>query len=106
MICGKMTFDDIAAKITKEMIPSNAASSSTIQMIDLLDKYKENALLNAILDTPMHLQINNSSQYDPTEMICMESKDRVITEITIYDYLSLFMTNCLTESSLFMMNWF
>ena len=66
MICGKMIFDDIAAKIIKEMIPINAASSSPIQMIDLLDKFKENASINAILDTPMHLQIINASQWDPT----------------------------------------
>ena len=88
MICGKMKFDDIATKITKEMIPINAASSSTIQMIELLDKCNDNASVNTILDTSMYLQIINSSQWDPTEVINMESKDRVITEI-VYDELVL-----------------
>ena len=88
MICGKMKFDDIATKITKEMIPINAASSSTIQMIELLDKCNDNESINAILDTHMYLQIINSSQCDPTGIINMESKDRVITEI-VYDELVL-----------------
>ena len=88
MISGKVKFDDIATKITKEMIPLNAASSSTLQIIELLDKCTDNASINAILDTPLYLQIINSSQWDPTEVINMESKDRVITEI-IYDELVL-----------------
>ena len=59
MTGGKMTFDDIATKITKDIIPINAASSSTIQMIELLDKCNDNASINAILDTPMYLQITS-----------------------------------------------
>ena len=88
MICEKIKFDDIAGSITQEMIPINAASSSAIQLIELLNKYYDNASIIAILDTPAYLKIINSSQRDPTEMIKMESKDRVITEI-VYDELVL-----------------
>eukprot|EP00794_Sanderia_malayensis_P012499 gene12499-13785_t len=88
MISGKMAFDDVATKITKAMIPLNAASSTALEVIDLLDKCTDNASIDVILDTPNYMQIINSSQWDPTEVVNMESKGRVITEI-IYDELVL-----------------
>eukprot|EP00794_Sanderia_malayensis_P000721 gene721-23260_t len=83
-----MAFDDVATKITKAMIPLNAASSTALEVIDLLDKCTDNASIDVILDTPNYMQIINSSQWDPTEVVNMESKGRVITEI-IYDELVL-----------------
>ena len=88
MISGKMPFDDVATKITKVMIPLNAASNTAIEVIDLLDKCTDNTSIGVILDTPKYLQIINSSQWDPTEVVNMESKGRVITEI-VYDELVL-----------------
>ena len=88
MMCWKTGCYDIVTKITMEVIPLNVASFSRIEMIELLEKFKNNASMNIILDTPKYTEIINLSQYDPTEVINMESKGIVITEI-LYDELVL-----------------
>ena len=72
--------------IDKTMIPQNAATCTTIELIEQLDDCTDSSTLNNIVDKKVYMQVINSSQWEPTHEITIPACGSLIGEL-IYDEL-------------------
>ena len=71
--------------IDKTMIPQNAATCTTIELIEQLDDCTDSSTLNNIVDKKVYIQVINSSQWETTHEITIPVCGSLIGELIYHE---------------------
>ena len=85
-LCDPTDHDLIKCLVSESLVPKNAGTSTFHEMIESLTLVESQEALDCLLDKREYMERINSSQWDITEPLTIERKEKLIKEL-VFDEL-------------------